>query len=300
MALWKNILMGMVIIGFLFPSATFADISIKEMALLNGKCVSAKFNGEDLSKQCETVKATHTAYKNGWVAFGFIFSHTISFSGTKETRSSQNEYILDVKRVTTMSQGSPIPTLASGSCSVSGDITKWATITCDATLSDKKERYLVVYEGTMSDEAKIYGIGFEPQNPEANVRFAIRTFDRIYTSSGIDGVQRYLETCYPEAISSRWLPAVINCAAIDFAGNLMDMLVVKNEAKKSPRPYFTEAATNQRVREQLLNFSSGTNSEKLGKIAQVTQHLTIKTLREFVQAKGKSQKGQSGTSMSNK
>jgi hypothetical protein len=281
---FRKIILLVIALGMLFPSTVVADILIKNMTFLNGKCVSAKLNGKDLSEQCKKAKATHTIYQNGWAAFGFIFPDAVSFSGTKELRPSQNEYVLEIKKITIILQGKPFSAQAMGSCSVSGDITKLATITCDASFIDKKDHYLVVFEGNMNEDDTIYGRGFEPQNPEVNIRSAIRTFDRIYTSSGIDGVQRHLETCYPEAATSRWLPAIINCASIDFAGNHMDMVVVKLHAK-SPRPYFTEEATNQRVKQHLLDFSGGSNNDKLETISQSTKNLAIKTLRELIQSK---------------
>lgn len=268
--------------GLFFSTGASAEILIKYMAFLKGQCASAKHNDDDFTELCKKGAATNTSYQNGRVAFGFVSEHPISFSGTKDSQPAQDRYLLEVDQVTIIDAGTPISRSAVGSCSMSGDIAKRATITCDVTVGDR-ERYVVVFESIGSADL-IYGVGFEPFEIEKNIAYAIREFDRIYTSSGIDGIETYLKTCYPSAVATRWLPAVIKCASVDFAGNWLDMLVVKTRGA-APRTYFTEAETELRVKEYFSKLGSGNNVEQVEKIIKVTQYLSIKTLRDFIQAK---------------
>jgi hypothetical protein len=141
----------------------------------------------------------------------------------------------------------------------------------------------VVFESNKEADL-IFEKGFEPIDAETNVHYAVQKFDQIYTAGGIAGVQKYLDSCYPEPIKAKFLPSVINCAAIDYAGSWMDYVATKS-GHFSPQPYFEEKTTLDRVKSQLLNFSNGEDEEKLTQISGILRSMSIKKLREFIQEK---------------
>ncbi|MDF0379312.1 hypothetical protein [Methylophilus sp. YYY-1] len=272
----------LLMLGIFLSSNASADILIKYMAFLNGECISAKQNDEDITEQCKKGKATNTSYQNGRAAFSFVSDFPVSFSGGKDAQPAADNYKLEVDQVLTVISGTPVSWPAVGSCSVTGDITNKATITCEATINGKNS-YKVVFESTGNAEM-IYGVGFEPFDINKNIDFAIRDFDRIYSAQGIDGVEAFLKSCYPAALESHWLPAFIKCASIDYAGNFLDMLIVKNTGNPA-RPYFTKEATQLRVKENISREATQKSSEQVEKILQVTQGLSIKSLSALIKAK---------------
>jgi len=278
----KRIFAGFFVVGLFFSTGASAEVLIKDMAFLKGQCISAKHNDEDFTELCKKGATTNTSYQNGRVAFGFVSDYPISFSGTKDSQPSPDRYLLEISQVTTVEAGATKSRSATGSCSISGDITKRATITCDAIAEDK-DRYVTVFESVGSTDL-IYGVGYEPFDIEKNIAYAIREFDRVYTSSGIDGIETYLKTCYPTAVATRWLPAVIKCASVDFTGNWLDMMVVKTTGATA-RTYFTESATELRVQENFSKLGSANNGDEIEKIIKATQGLSIKTLGDFIRAK---------------
>jgi hypothetical protein len=127
------------IVGSFVTSAAQADIKLKYMAMLHGDCLSAKVNETDFTEQCKNGLSNNTSYQNGYVSFGFSMPEgaRVSFAGNQDSQSNPNEYQLNVSVVTEVENKQAVPIPASGKCTVSGNITKKATVTCEATTEKK-------------------------------------------------------------------------------------------------------------------------------------------------------------------
>ncbi len=270
-----------VVILLLISSATpaIADTSFKYMAFLKGQCESATINQEDFTKICDGAMVTNTLYVNGRTSFGFSSEKAVSFSGSKESNDKEGNYILEVDTITTVMGGKAQPQKATGTCKSKSDFETKATIICDATSNNN--HYYIRYAKDAGGQM-MYGVGYEPFDLKKNVEYSISLFDIIYSAKGIDGVINHLKGCYPKALKSKWLPAVMSCVSIDNAGYFLDSLVSK--VQKSPRrDHFIDTVFNERVDDNLMAF--GVDEQKRKVILGVIKKQSITTLQSLIKSK---------------
>jgi hypothetical protein len=274
----RMLLSGLVLIamGCLGAPAAHAEILIKYMAFLKGECLTAKVNQTDFTVQCKKGMTTHTAYQNGGVGFGFASEVPVSFMGNRDAHPSPTSYTLDIDVVTTIVDSTPTSRPASGTCTMAGDINTQATITCDVQAGE--DHYVVVFENR--DRAEIiYGRGFEPDDLDANARYAIRGFDRLYRQGGLAGLETYLQRCYADARALNRITTVLYCAALDFAGEWTGRLA-ETAASQPSRPYFAEAATKARALGALLALKPPQPADRTERLVDTWRQVTVARLRK--------------------
>jgi len=262
-------------------AAPSGSIKFKYMAFLTGDCVTTRKDDQDLYPACKRWHATNTFYQNNAIAFGFVCNEGgVSFLGWKDDRPSSEKYTLQISTISISHKLSLSSAPATGTCTVHGDMMKEeATLTCDAATTKTKERYSFVLK-SKGEPSILFTPGFEPTDIKANTKYAIKHFDIIYNESGIDGVRKHIETCYPEAQKTEWLPAVIACMVVDYAGTLVN--IMDSERLKKPLdPFFMTAAADKRAKEQFEEFAKG-DAEGLGKMVEVIPNLKNLTAHMFV------------------
>ncbi len=265
------------------PSDAFP---FKYLAFLRGACTTAQKDGHDVFAGCRQWRATHTFYQSNAVAFAFVCdAGSVSFLGWTGTRQSPEKYVLQVSTITRSVGGSPASVPGTGTCTIEGDIAEEATVTCDAATSGATEHYLFVFKNK-GGAGILYGVGFEPTDVKANARAAIDLFDATYAASGLEGVRRHVEACYPRAQKSRWLPAVIACAVTDYAAALVNLLDV-GRANRPPDPFFMERVTDLRAKEQFAIYAgkNARNIRMMEEIVPTLKELATQTYISFSKAR---------------
>ncbi|MDH5408836.1 MAG: hypothetical protein OEY00_09520 [Gammaproteobacteria bacterium] len=239
----------LVILFCIFSNSSFATgIKFKFFAFLKGECELVKINGVDYTSTCnKKLAARQTVYQNGFISFGFFNDEfSASFAGTKVQGAGSQLLDMTVSRVT-KPKGKKLITLpVKGSCIITGKMKDLKSVNCTANSMDSKQSYQVKFR-VSEEPVFIFEMGYEPFDTELNVRSAIRKFDSIYTKSGIDGVQKHLESCYPQAVKMKRLPTMITCLSMDTAGVTMDKVYVK-KTNKPHRLYFTEEEYSKRIK----------------------------------------------------
>lgn len=281
-----GLLPALLLFSLAYPAQ--AKPHLKYFATLKGECEQALIDNFDRRTSCNNnLHARLSADMDNELSFEFRSEQfNISFSGSEINKKDGGKFELVINKVTTGQGNAIASSKAKGICNVSGGMSKLASIKCNALDLGSRIKYRVTFKSKSKPEY-VFTFGQEPFDAELNIRAAIRNYDTIYKKSGIDGAQKFLENCYPNATKLKRLPTLLMCFSIDTAAASVD----KNSAgknKKSQHPYFTESAYDNRLRKNFEHLGTDKDMKlKMRSVLMVTQRRAIKELKKLNKDKTK-------------